>query len=665
MPAMNNTPATPTPSTATLTSLKNRPTLRLLLQGAWVLVVAYIAWVLSNYLLASVGGSFTSIYFLSQVARLGLSLFTFSTVQVLADFYILLGFFSLAMLLFMRRSDDWMAIFLSLMIMTFGLRVTNLGSEMMTQAGTQYLFSPILMMGETGIILLGWIYPDGRFLPRWFRLLLPALVLNIALLYWPGSPLFAYNNSLAVSMVNALAWYAVTLFAMLYRYRKAVHLNQRQQIRWVFLGTMGPLLWFLAFNLPSLFIPPLQDPNSTTSIIFIMAMRVLSIPLFLVFPACLTIAIARYKLFDIDFLINRALVYGALTTLLVSIFGLVLVVVNAMFNAVTSGTQPTLGLALSALAAGALFQPARKALQRFVDRAFYSIKIDYLKTPVKQKYTASPNTQTLAPQLFSSYKHLELIGRGGMAEVYRAEHPTQNRAVAIKVLLSNLAEDELFRRRFMREAQTLSGLEHPHIVRLFDYGEENGLYYMVMEYLDGANLSAYLKQNGRMPLPVALPILRDVADALDYAHAAGLVHRDVKPSNLMLDTQADSARAVLTDFGIAKVSSANTNITASAVLGTFDYIAPEQIQGAAEIDGRADIYALGVTSYQLLTGSLPFKRPGAGALLLAHLTAPPPDAREAIPTLPRHIATALQRAMAKKPADRFPTAAEFALAMQG
>ncbi len=658
---MNNTPATP--STATFTSLRNRPTLRLGLQGAWVLVAAYIAWILSASLLEAAGGSFTSVYFLSQVARIGLSLFTYSTIQLLSDVYILLGFFSLAVLLFMRRSDDWMAIFLSLMIMTFGLRVTNLGNEIMTQAGYQYFFSPILMMGEIGIILLGWIYPDGRFLPRWLRLLLPILVLNIALLYWPGSPLFAYNIPLVVSTINALAWYGVTILTMLYRYRRATNLNQRQQIRWVFVGMMGPLLWFLAFNLPTLFIPSLQDPNSTAYIIFMIALRVLSIPLFLVFPTSITIAIARYKLFDIDFLINRALVYGALTTILVSIFGLVLLVVNAIFNALTSGAQSSLGLAISAIAAGALFQPARKALQRFVDRAFYSIKIDYLKTPIKRKYIASSDTQTLAPQLFSSYEHLELIGKGGMAEVYRAEHPTQNRTVAIKVLLSNLAEDELFRRRFMREAQTLAGLEHPHIVRLFDYGEENGLYYMVMEYLNGANLSAQLKQNGRMPLPVALPILRDVADALDYAHAAGLVHRDVKPSNVMLDTGGDSARAVLTDFGIAKVTNANTNITASAVLGTFDYIAPEQIQATTELNGRADIYALGVMSYQFLTGSLPFKRSGTGALLLAHMTAPPPDAREAIPTLPRHVAASIQRAMAKKPEDRFSTASEFVLAM--
>lgn len=661
---MSATPATPTPTTGTSTSLQKRPLLRLTLQSAWVLVVTWILWLLSAYLFASWNTSTNALYLLSQVARVGLRLFTYSTVQLLADAYILLGFFSLAVLLFLRRSDDWFAIFLSLVMLTFGLRVTNIGYELLYQSEFRYVFSPLMMMGDVGIVLLGWLYPDGRILPRWFRFLLPLMIVNIALLYWPDSPLFGSSLSSSVVVLNLLAWYATSAAALFYRYQRAANPNQREQIRWMFAGMLLPLAWFAAFSLPPLFVPALRDPNAAASSIFVMAMRVASIPLFLAFPLALTIAIARYKLFDIDFLINRALVYGALSVLVASIFGLVLLVFNVLFAALGGGSQATLGLVVSALIAGALFQPARKALQRFVDRTFYSIKIDYLKTPPEHQYAASSETQTLAPILFSRYRNLELIGKGGMAEVYRAEHPTQQRQVAIKVLLSSLAQDEVFRRRFLREAQILSGLEHPHIVRLFDFGEENGLYYMVMEYLNGVNLSAYLKQHGRMPLTVALPILREVAEALDYAHAAGLVHRDVKPSNVMLDTRGEVTRAVLTDFGISKVTSAHTNITASAaVLGTFDYIAPEQIQGVEEMDGRADVYALGVMTYQLLTGSLPFKRPSAGALLLAHLTAPPPDPREVLPSLPRHTALAIQRAMAKKPEDRFPTASEFVLAM--
>ncbi len=651
-----------TPSTATYTSLKNRPTLRLTLQALWVLIVVYIAGILFVGISGYLGGMFSG-NIISQVTRIGLSLFSYSTIEIFCDIYILLGYFSLAVILFLQRSDDWFAIFLSLMIMTFGMRVTTIGNELATQAGSQFLFSPILMMAEAGIVLLGWLYPDGRLAPRWLKYALPVLIASVVLLYWPGSPLYGPNLDLAIALGISLFWYFSTVAVMVYRYRRVTNLNQRQQIRWVFFGMLGPLLWYILFNLPRLFIPALQNEGTMASIAFQIGMRVLSIILFLAFPACITIAIARYRLFDVDFIINRALVYGALTAVLASIFGLVLIAASAAFNAFTAGEQTTPVLVLSALAAGALFQPARKALQRFVDRTFYHINIDYLKTPVGKKYKGSQDTQTQAPLLFSGYRNLVLIGKGGMAEIYRADHPTLNRTVAIKVLLSNLAEDEQFRKRFMREAETLAGLAHPNIVKLFDYGEENDLYYMVMEYLDGVNLSTYLKQKGRLPLKDALLILKEVADALDYAHTFGLIHRDVKPSNVMLDSGQDSPRAVLTDFGIAKRSGAFTNITASAVLGTFDYIAPEQIQAAADVDRRADIYALGVMTYQFLTGALPFRRPGTGALLMAHMSAPPPDVSELVPTLPRHVAAAIQKAMAKRPAERFATAGEFVLAM--
>ncbi len=651
-----------TPSTLTYTSLKDKPSLRISLQVLWVVVFVYIGGLFVAKILTSTGISLSA-SLLQQLPRLGLNLLTFSIIDIVIDLYIILGYFGLAIILFLQRSDDWFALFISIMIMTFGVELTNLGHVSSAQSIYPFFASPILIMGEMGIILLGWLYPDGRFVPRWLKFMLPVLFISTFLFYWPASPLYVTKVNPITWLSVELFWYFSTIAVMFYRYRSISNLNQRQQIRWVFTGVMGPLLWFLLSNLPPLFIPALQS-STLTSTVFNTVLRVLSIFLFLLFPACLTIAIARYKLFDIDLLINRALVYGALTVVLASTFGLVLIALNALFNLITGGQQTTLGLVLSAGAAGMLFQPTRKTLQRFVDRTFYRIKIDYLKTPVVPKYKkSSSDTQTQATALFSSYNNLTLIGKGGMAEVYRADHPTQHRTVAIKVLLNNLAEDEQFQKRFKREAQTLAGLEHPNIVKIFDYGVENNLYYMVMEYLDGANLSMHLKQRGQFSLQDALPILKDIADALDYAHTFGMIHRDVKPSNIMMDTGGDSPRAVLTDFGIAKLSGAYTNITASAILGTFDYIAPEQIQAATDVDGRADTYALGVMTYQLLTGTLPFRRPSTGALLLAHMTAPPPDAREFVPSIPRHTATAIQRAMDKKPADRYATAAEFVLAM--
>ncbi len=180
-----------------------------------------------------------------------------------------------------------------------------------------------------------------------------------------------------------------------------------------------------------------------------------------------------------------------------------------------------------------------------------------------------------------------------------------------------------------------------------------------MELLSGPDLNNLLKREKQISLPKTVDLLKGVADALDYAHQQGLVHRDIKPSNVMLDASTNPPRAVLTDFGIAKISDAHTRITSSGILGTFDYMSPEQIQASAKVDGRADVYALGVMTYQMLTGCLPFERPNTGAVLLAHLNAPPPDAREITRDLPRRAAYAIQQAMAKDPENRFATAGEF------
>jgi tRNA A-37 threonylcarbamoyl transferase component Bud32 len=490
------------------------------------------------------------------------------------------------------------------------------------------------------------------------------VLINAVLFYWPASPLFVTHLDAGIYLGFLLFWYFLSMFAIIHRYRSVTNPNQKQQIRWVFTGLMGPLLWFILFNVLASFVPSFHDETSSTYAIFQITSRVFSVVMSLAFPVCLTIAIARYKLFDIDLIINRALVYGGLTVVVVSLFGLLLILDNVLINMFMEGQHTTIVMMLSAIVAGALFQPTRKALQRFVDRTLYHINIDYLKTPPDIK--AAPwvsDTVTKAPTLFSGYRNLALIGKGGMAEVYSADDTTQKRKVAIKVLLSNLAEDEQFRKRFQRESQTLAELEHPNIVRLYDYGVENDLYFMVMEYLNGMNLSAFLKENGQFQLDALMPILQDVSRALDYAHKSGLVHRDIKPSNVMLDSSRDISRAVLTDFGIAKFSRALTNITASSVLGTFDYIAPEQIEASTNVDGRADIYALGVMTYQLLTGALPFHRPSTGAILLAHMTVPPPDPRELIPDMPRHTAQALQKAMAKVPTERFASAGEFVAAL--
>ncbi|MBI2333461.1 MAG: serine/threonine protein kinase [Chloroflexi bacterium] len=252
-----------------------------------------------------------------------------------------------------------------------------------------------------------------------------------------------------------------------------------------------------------------------------------------------------------------------------------------------------------------------------------------------------------------------------MAEVYRATDSTSRGSVAVKVLRAALAGDEQFQKRFMREAEIVSKLEHPNIVKVVDFGQEHGSYYIVMELLSGPDLNHVIKEEKRISLPNTVGLLRGVADALDYAHQRGLVHRDIKPSNVMLDSSTLPSRSVLTDFGIAKMVDAHTRITNTAgMLGTFDYMAPEQIQASASVDGRADIYALGVMTYQMLTGRLPFERPDTGAILLAHMSAPPPDPREIVHDIPRQTAHAIQQAMAKNTNERFASAKDFITALE-
>jgi tRNA A-37 threonylcarbamoyl transferase component Bud32 len=518
----------------------------------------------------------------------------------------------------------------------------------------------ILAMGDIGIVLFSMLFPDGKFIPRWMKFIAPLLVLTMLGIYvFPSSPFFWNTMGRTGYLLATTSWYIIGLSSSVYRYFRHATLAQKQQIRWAFIGTMGPFLWFLIFQVLFGYLPLDESTSLWVASIEIVA-RLGGIFMFLMLPLFIAISIASTKLFDIDLLINRSLVYGILTFGLGLAFAMALGLISIIFKNINRGDQSFMVATVFSVAAGALFQPARKKLQRFVDRFFYHIKIDYQKTPAEIR---AESDTIIKGTTLSSYHGLKLIGRGGMAEIYSATSP-KNRSVAIKVLKAELATEEQFRKRFMSEAEIVSGLEHPNIVQVLDFGDEKGAYYIVMELLSGPDLNALLKQERQLSLSQTVNLLGGIADALDYAHKQGLVHRDIKPSNVMLDSSTIPSRAVLTDFGIAKITDAHTKITNTAMLGTFDYIAPEQIQASAEVDGRADVYALGVMTYQMLTGILPFERPNTGALLLAHLNAPPPDARETVHGLPRSTARAIQQAMAKKSAARFATASQFISALE-
>jgi tRNA A-37 threonylcarbamoyl transferase component Bud32 len=647
----------PTNPVTSETSLKSRPGLRWVLIVVWVAIVAYTLIVLGVALSPKITGALESNVI---QALLGIPTLFQNGFEFGVDFLLIFGFSVIGGLLVVRRSDDWFAIFTSLFLITFGVRITNLANNVAIMPGYETLAGLILAMGDIGIVLFMMLFPNGKFTPGWLKFTVPFLVATMLGLYiFPDAPFFWEKLGLGTYLAITSTWYVFSFLVCIYRYRRHATLAQRQQIRWVFIGAMGPFLWFVIFETSQIFIPALTGATVLAAS-FEMISRLLSIFMFLMLPLFITISIARSKLFDIDLIINRSLVYGALTVGLGLAFAIVLGTISLIFKNFHQGDQSLLAATIFSVSAGALFQPARKKLQRFVDRTFYHIQIDYQKTPAGIK--ACPEACVTGTTL-SSYRGLELVARGGMAEIYRATSPTNGKTVAIKILPATLASDEQFRKRFLREAEIISGLDHPNIVRVIDFGDENGAYYIVMEYLTGPDLSNLLKQEKQIALPATLTMLQGVGAALDYAHLHGLVHRDIKPSNVMLDSSTTPERAVLTDFGIAKITDAHTRITATGVLGTFDYIAPEQIQASAEVDGRADIYALGVMTYQMLTGRLPFERPNTGALLLAHISAPPPDAREQVHDLPRHVAYAVQRAMAKKPKDRYATAGDFVAAL--
>jgi serine/threonine-protein kinase len=248
------------------------------------------------------------------------------------------------------------------------------------------------------------------------------------------------------------------------------------------------------------------------------------------------------------------------------------------------------------------------------------------------------------------------IGRGGMSVVYRARDLRLNRPVAIKVLPPELAYDPAIRTRFTREAQTSALLAHPNIVPIYDVGERDGLAYFVMALVGGGNLATLLAREPRQPIDEVRRLVCDIAEALSYAHMHGVIHRDIKPDNILLD--GHTGRPLVTDFGIARAIEAGTRLTITGnAVGTPTYMSPEQAMGERDVDGRSDIYSLGVLAYQMLTGRVPFSGGNSIALLFKHVSEPPRPIGELRADTPRSMRDAIERALAKAPEDRWPTAA--------
>src|SRR5512135_610749 len=271
--------------------------------------------------------------------------------------------------------------------------------------------------------------------------------------------------------------------------------------------------------------------------------------------------------------------------------------------------------------------------------------------------------KNLEGQNLGKYRILEQLGRGGMAQVYKAYHPQLDRYVAVKVLRSDLVEDEEFLARFRREARAVAALRHPNIVQIYDFDVQQDLYYMVMELLEGNTLKAYLNnlrvRGLRLPLGEAVRIFKDVLAGLAYAHGEGIIHRDLKPANIMLTR---NGQAVLTDFGIAQIVGGTKYTISGALMGTLSYMAPEQgLEGRCDV--TSDIYSLGIAYYETLTGSVPFDADTPLAILMKHVNDPLPLPRRTDPTIPESFERVALKALAKRPEDRYQSAVAMAEAL--
>jgi hypothetical protein len=263
-----------------------------------------------------------------------------------------------------------------------------------------------------------------------------------------------------------------------------------------------------------------------------------------------------------------------------------------------------------------------------------------------------------AGELFAGYRIERSLGRGGMGVLYLAIEPGLERRVALKLIAPEAAADEVFAQRFAEESRIAASIEHPNVVPIYAAGEEGGIRFIAMRYVSGADLGRRLAREGRLEPGAAAALIAQIGNGLDAIHAAGLVHRDVKPANVLLAGGAGEEHAYITDFGVARNVATESGLTQTGrFVGTLDYVAPEQISGGG-VDARADIYALGCLLFKLLTGEVPYPRDSEAARLYAHLNEPPPAPSLQAGGVPMALDDVAIRAMSKQPGDRYPSAGD-------
>ena len=574
-------------------------------------------------------------------------------------FYLVLCiiFITVGLLIFWRMSNDRIGILVAIWLVTFGVGGVSFEDAVTIE---NYITSPLVynvffaLTGLTWFMFLPFmvLFPDGRVVPRWAWL--PLIVGLIMPLFWifpRDTPFYAPNWSPLIWLVVSCIAFGLPLLAQIQRYRLYSTPTQRQQTKFVVYGFAVIIIGVILSALLQV-----QFPNAFKIDTFgAPFLNILIDGVMVAIPISMGIAMFRYRLWNIDVVINRSLVYGTLTVGAVAIF----FGIAALLQIVVGEQQPLIALLMSGVIAALAFQPVRKRVEEFVDKRIYGLRFNLDELNAAHKPHEITNPGSLTGQVLDGYQVLGIIGQGGMGEIY--EGLANGQKVAIKTMLPRVANDMEMRKRFMREAEAGMQLDHPNIAKVYTHGDCDGTPYLIMDYIEGQDLSHCMKADGRMDTATAIRLMCDICAALASAHAKGFVHRDLKPSNIMIRPNGD---AVLMDFGITKMTDASTSLTGTGAIGTIDYMAPEQIMSAREVDHRADVYALGVMLYEMLTGEKPFAG-GAAQIMFAHLHQPAPDPRDSNDDIPRHLARAIMQAMAKQPHERFENVAAFASAISG
>lgn len=538
--------------------------------------------------------------------------------------------------LFYWRSDDWLAVLAAFSFITLGTGLVALPSALPALLFEKLVYA----FFDIGVALLVWLlflYPTGRFVFSWVKWVVAANLLYFGLL------IFIDPLTGLVSFVY-LASAALALYFLALRYRHTAPSPQRQQIKWMALAIGALVVALLLLVIAGFF-------SGSFGTIFIFITDLLVRLALLLIPLSIGFAILRYRLWDVDLTINRSLVYAFITLELLGAGMLIFSLINGALQSLLGADNEGFAGAIAAGVVVALFTPARRQARNFVDRRIYGLRfnLDQLK-----QLPPITNAGILSGRTLDKYDILDVMGKGGMGEVYKGVSGTEE--VAIKVLPADLATQPEFRGRFEREAEAMRQLDHPNIVRLHGYGTANGTPFIAMEFIEGQDLASLLQEVKMLSLEQAQRLMLDIAAALDYAHGLGYVHRDIKPSNMMI--RREDGRAVLMDFGMVKMGNVGARFTGSGAVGTIDYMAPEQIMLAREVDHRADIYALGVVIYEMLTGKRLYDGTPA-QVLFAHLQQPPPDPRSVNAAIQPATAYAILKALAKDPDDRWQSALEF------